>query len=94
MALKMAMVIISTTGTEIGQAQSVLMLICAAIITYYLLTTVSVAPDDCQLIFDANSPIAHKADNFLKHIIVSHCADSTNCSASASCVMSRKHQDP
>jgi hypothetical protein len=42
MALKMAMVIISTVCTELGNAQSVLMLICTAFIVYYLITTVRV----------------------------------------------------
>jgi hypothetical protein len=39
-ALKMAMVIISTVCTELGKAQGVLMLICTAFIVYYLMTTV------------------------------------------------------
>lgn len=41
MALKMAMVILSTVCSELGNAQSVLMLICVAFILYYMVTTVS-----------------------------------------------------
>lgn len=44
MALKMVMVVVSTTCTELGKAQSVIMLICTAVITYYLLTTVRASP--------------------------------------------------
>jgi hypothetical protein len=40
MALKMAMVVISTVCSEMGNAQSVLMLICTSFILYFLVTTV------------------------------------------------------
>jgi hypothetical protein len=40
MGLKMAMVVLSTGLGVLGRAQPVAMLVCAAIITYYLLTTV------------------------------------------------------
>jgi hypothetical protein len=50
MALKMAMVIISTVCTELGNAQSVLMLICTAFIVYYLITTVRGGGASWQLI--------------------------------------------
>eukprot|EP00882_Tetradesmus_deserticola_P022458 GHRQ01024368.1.p3 GENE.GHRQ01024368.1~~GHRQ01024368.1.p3 ORF type:complete len:102 (+),score=23.68 GHRQ01024368.1:59-364(+) len=40
MGLKMAMVLISTVGGGLGNTQDVLMLICAAIIVYYMITTV------------------------------------------------------
>jgi hypothetical protein len=41
MGLKMVMVIVSTGLTVLGRIQAVIMLICAVIITYFLLRTVS-----------------------------------------------------